>query len=45
MDIILGALQKVKDKSGIKEMVFAGDSNERKNYENAASEMNLKFRF
>ncbi|HMQ67497.1 MAG TPA: glycosyltransferase family 4 protein [Ignavibacteria bacterium] len=45
VDIILDALNKIKDKSGIKEMIFAGDSNERKNYEKAASLTDLKFRF
>jgi len=45
VDIILEAFKKVKFKEEIGEMIFAGDSPERKKYEADASVIDIKFRF
>lgn len=45
VDIILEALQKLENKDGIEEVIFAGDSPDRKKYEETASGIDLKFRF
>jgi glycosyltransferase involved in cell wall biosynthesis len=45
VDILLDALKMTEAKNDIEEMIFAGDGSERKKYEKAASEINMKISF
>lgn len=45
VDILLEALNKIKNKEYIKEVIFAGEGNGRKKYEETASGINMKISF
>jgi len=45
VDLLLDALKMTEAKNEIEEMIFAGDGSERKKYEKAASEINMKISF
>jgi len=45
VDILLDALKLTEAKNEIEKMIFAGDGSERKKYEKAASEINMKITF
>jgi len=45
VDILLGALNKIKSKDEIREVIFAGEGNEKKRYEETAGKINMQISF
>ncbi len=45
VDILLGALNKIKNKDEIREIIFAGEGNEKKRYEETAGDINMQISF